>query len=86
VIVQVRGSTSSTQSAVFIFNTGEYPIQRTFYLSALGLSSPAHFYDWTAMRAWEQPVDHLAVTLQPHDGALLFLDQSPFISLPFTLP
>ncbi len=86
VIVQVRGSISSTHSAVFIFNTGEYPVQRTFPLSAIGLSNPAHVYDWTAMCAWEQPVDHLAVTLQPHDGALLFLDQSAFVSPPSTLP
>jgi len=98
VLVQVRGTVQATQlenigvhaptktCAVFIFNTGEQPVQRTFPLSALGINGRLYVYDWTASHAWEQPVDHLAVTLSPHDGALFFLDRACFTSVSSTLP
>lgn len=72
--------------AVFIFNTGEHPAQRTYSLSALGLDSPAHIYDWTATSSWKEPVEQIAVTLLPHDGALFFVGPSAFVDSPATLP
>lgn len=83
VLVQVRRSARGAN--VFIFNTSDEPMQRRYPLSMLGLSAPKFVYDWTAGRRWETPVEHLAVTLAPHDGALFFLEDAPILTPPETL-
>lgn len=86
-VVQVRGpSPANGVSAVFVFNLGECPIERTMPLAALGLAGAQYVYDWIADRAWQEPVDRLSVTLPPHDGVLLFLSPTPITSAPLTLP
>ncbi len=93
VLVQVRTSVVTggaervtRMGTVFLFNTGELPAQRTYPLAALGLTAPQHVFDWTADRAWPEPVERLSVTLPPHDGALLFLSPTPITTAPERLP
>jgi hypothetical protein len=86
VIVAVRNSIPSAACAIFIFNTGEHPVQRTYSLSALGMNSPCYVYDWTGMHFWADPVEQISVTLSPHDSALLFLASSPIAIPPTVLP
>jgi hypothetical protein len=45
VLVQVR--TWRENHAVFILNTGDIPVQRTYPLAALGLSGAMYGYDWS---------------------------------------
>jgi hypothetical protein len=85
VLVQVRcpsdremaGSAEPAAAAVFLFNTGQHPVQRTYPLATLGLAGPQHVFDWTLNQAWPAAVDRLSVTLPPHDGRLLYLSQEP---------
>lgn len=88
VLVQVRRTNASErdEAAVFLFNTGEYTVQRTYPIAAVGLHGPLHVFDWTANSMWPDPVDHLSVTLAPHHGALLFLDRQPIYDAPEHLP
>ncbi len=87
VLVQVRPATEAGGlAAVFALNTGSQPVQRTYTLSDLGLSGPLHVYEWTADQPWIQPVNHLSLTLQPHDGVLLFLGPTPIMQAPERLP
>lgn len=69
---RVQGEPGATV-AVFFFNVGDTPAQRTYSLSALGLDSPLRVYDWSAGRWREQAVDSLTVALSAHEGSLLFL-------------
>jgi alpha-galactosidase len=80
VIVQVRPKTNSASesSAVFIFNTGEYPVQRSFQLKSLELGGPLYVFDWIKDQAWQEAVDDLSVTLDAHDGVILLLSENPF--------
>ena len=75
VIVQVRPKINSKSdvSAVFIFNTGEYPAQRSFKLESLGLSGPLCVLDWIKGQVWSQAVEHISLILDPHDGVVLLL-------------
>jgi hypothetical protein len=84
VLVQVRGD--NRQAAIFVFNTGETMVQRTFPLATLGLENGKYIFDWTANHAFAGRVDDIAVTLAPHDGALLFASPSPILSTPEQLP
>jgi len=84
VLVQVRPGPE--MAAVFIFNTGEIPVQRSYTLSSLGLPDRAHVYDWTADRALAGSTDRISVTLQPHDGALLFVAAQAITTRPDRLP
>jgi hypothetical protein len=47
VLVQVRAG-AGQEAAIFIFNTGENPVQRSYRLEALGLPERGHIFDWTA--------------------------------------
>ncbi len=84
VLVQVRGD--DRQAAIFVFNTGETVVQRTYPLSALGLENGKYLFDWTANRPSADAVDQVVVTLAPHDGALFFASPSPIHSAPEQLP
>jgi hypothetical protein len=79
VIVQVRPkiNSRSESGAVFIFNTGEYPVQRSFQLESLGLSDPLYVFDWIRNQAYPEAVNHLSVTLDAHDGVILLLSENP---------
>lgn len=79
VIVQVR---QGQPGAVFIFNTGDTPVQRNFSFKSLGLPAELHFYNWNDAFASENPAEFLAATLEPHTGALFFVQQQPFQSKP----
>ncbi len=84
VLVQVREREDI--SAVFIFNTGAYPVQRTYTLTQLGLPTSLHVYDWTRGQSWAQPVDRVSLAIQAHDGRLLFLSRQPIFNSPDCLP
>jgi hypothetical protein len=86
VLVQVRDPQPGGLAAVFVFNTGEQPVQRTYSLEALGLPGPLSVYDWTADMSWTEPAASISVRLDPHDGALLFLSPEPILTAPETLP
>jgi hypothetical protein len=73
-------------AAVFIFNTGEQSVQRTYSLASLGLHSPQYVYDWTENRPWPEPVERISLTLPSHDGALLFISPAPINASPDQLP
>jgi alpha-galactosidase len=80
VIVQVRPKFNSDPevSAVFILNTGEFPVQRSFDLELLGLSGRFWVLDWWQRQAWSEMIERLSVTLGSHDGVLLLLSKKPF--------
>jgi hypothetical protein len=80
VLVQVRPKINSKSdvSAVFIFNTGEYPVQRSFQLDTLGLRGPLWVFDWIKDQASQETVNHLSLTLDAHDGVILLLSNNPF--------
>jgi hypothetical protein len=80
VVVQVRPkiNSRSESSAVFIFSTGEYPVQRSFQLESLGLSDPLYVFDWMRNQAYPEVVERLSVTLDAHDGIILLFSENPF--------
>jgi len=84
VLVQVR--VGSDLTAVFIFNTGEYPVQRTYPLAALGVSGPLYSFNWMTDEAGMTPKEYLSVRLEPHDSALFFLGRTPITEKPPYLP
>ncbi|MBN1812642.1 MAG: alpha-galactosidase [Anaerolineae bacterium] len=79
VIVQVRPriNSNSQSSAVFIFNTGEHPVQRSFPLESLRLNGPLHVFDWIRNQAYPKAVDCLSVNLDAHDSVILLLSENP---------
>ncbi len=80
------GTSGARNITSFVFNTGETMVQRTFPLAALGIQGGKYLFDWTANRPSAGAVDVVAVTLAPHDGALLFTSPSPILSAPEQLP
>lgn len=87
VLVQVRTPAQpGGPAAVFIFNTGDVPVQRTYALETLGLAGPLYVHDWTAGQSWPVAAERLPVNLAPHDGILLFLSQAAFEATPLHLP
>ena len=81
VIVQVRSKINSKSdvSAVFIFNTDEYSVQRSFPLELLGLKAPLWVFDWIHNQAWAHAVEHVSVALDAHDGVILLLSETSFV-------
>ena len=89
VSVQVRqrvGDEPASLAAIFVFNTGDAPAQRSYSLARLGLEGAWHITEWPSGRAWEQPVERIAVTLAPHDSVLLFASRELFSAPPDRLP
>jgi hypothetical protein len=84
VLVQVRGDGQTC--AIFIFNTGETPVQRTYSLDALGIADTRYVCDWVRRTSEAFPTSRVSVTLAPHDGALLFASPTPITVPPERLP
>ena len=80
VIVQVRSKVreKSGESAVFLFNTGEHPVQRSYSLNAFGMIAPLWAYDWILREAWPEAVDRISCTLDPHQGKLFLFSKNPY--------
>lgn len=92
VLVQVRrgltngSSDEDSLTAVFIFNTGEYQVQRTYPLVSLGLSGPLYTFNWMTGEAGPPVKDYLSVCVAPHDGVLFFVGRKPITEKPARLP
>ncbi|MBI5300493.1 MAG: alpha-galactosidase [Chloroflexi bacterium] len=87
VLVQVRTpATGDGVAAIFIFNTGETPTQRTYSLDALGIAGTQYVYDWINQTFEIAKTSKIAVTLAPHDGVLLFTSPTPITTAPEHLP
>ncbi|HML24185.1 MAG TPA: alpha-galactosidase [Aggregatilinea sp.] len=89
VMVQVRtpgGASPNDDAALFVFNTGEIPVQRRYTLAALGLPAARCVMEWPSGERWPDPVDTIDLTLAPHAGTLLFLSTVPLDRLPAHLP
>lgn len=71
VLVQVRGLRAGGW-AVFIFNTGDAPVRRTYSLARLGIPGACTVHDAAGVRV-SGPAETLAVGLEAHAGALLFV-------------
>lgn len=89
VLVQVRTPDTESpdaQAAIFVFNTGDMPVAWQYRLAQLGLPAPRYVYDWTAGQPWPAPAESVSGSLEPHDGALLFVSPAPFDAPPQALP
>lgn len=90
VLVQVRRpknqSNEQKLAAVFIFNIGEYELQRTYKLEDLGFKSPCYLYNWTENKPYQEPQNRISLILPPHSGSLIFLGNKPIIDRPDRLP
>jgi alpha-galactosidase len=84
VMVQVRSWKEN--HAVYILNTGDLPIQRTYPLTLLGLEGAMYGYNWITQQPYSNPVEEITVTLARHDGALIFFSKTPISQLPERLP
>lgn len=73
-------------SAVFFFNTGDRPVQRTYSLVHLGLDGPLYVFDWLTRCSGDEPVGEIPLTLAAHEGVLLFLSRTPIPTAPENLP
>ncbi len=79
VCIQVR---HTQPGAVFIFNTGDSPVQHTTTLTSLGLPQEQYVYDWNSGTALDEPTNTLRAALPAHGGALFFVQSHPFVSAP----
>jgi alpha-galactosidase len=87
VIVQVRTALHHNDLlALFILNTGEKAVQRSYKLEILGISSPRFGYDWSEQQPFAEPVEFIRLSLQPHAGKLIFLSERPIENSPLHLP
>jgi alpha-galactosidase len=87
VIVQVRdGKDRSGPLAVFLFNTGQQPAQRSIPLESIGYHGPLAVYEWGATEQITHNQWHIQATLEPHQGKLFLLCRNPLAQLPDTLP
>jgi hypothetical protein len=84
VLVQVR--TWKDSHAVFVLNTGDLPLQRTYPLADLGLSGAWYVYDWVAKEPLPDPVEEISLNLARHESVLLFFDKNPITTCPEHLP
>jgi hypothetical protein len=90
VLVEYRPGKSNSKDdcpgAIFIFNTGDFPLQRTYPLETFGISTPMYLFNWTENQPSCHAGDRVSCTLQPHDGVLFFLSQQSFGQRPDRLP
>ncbi|MBI5714205.1 MAG: alpha-galactosidase [Chloroflexi bacterium] len=85
VLVQVRYMPQTLRAVIFLFNTGDVSVRRSYSLTSLGVSSPSYVYDPLAIVSGSIVMDMVAVSLAPHDGVLLFLAPQPIGETPETL-
>jgi hypothetical protein len=83
VIVQVRAHEGLT--AVFCFNVGDRPAERSYPLELLGLGGPLYGYDWSREAALGE-VERVTVALNAHEGRLFFFSAAPITERPSQLP
>lgn len=83
VMVQVREHEGL--AAVFCFNVGDRPAERSYPLALLGLNGPLHAYDWSGDAALGE-VERVTVVLAPHEGRLIYLSAEPITEKPSRLP
>ena len=87
VIIQVRTNEQYPHlAAIFLLNTGESSLERSYKLATFGLPSPQYTCDWFANRMSSEPVAHISATLAAHDGALIFVSPKRFRGRPAHLP
>jgi len=85
VIIQVRQQDDFI--AVFLLNGGETTVERVYPLEdVLGIRVTLYAYSWTANRAYPEPIDRIIMTLDPHEGALIFFSNEPILTAPDRLP
>lgn len=85
VLVQVRYLPETRRGVIFLFNTGDVAVHRSYSLTSLGVASPLYMYDMHANDSGSIAVDAITIALVPHDGALLFLAPHPITDTPETL-
>jgi hypothetical protein len=93
VFVQVRPPLPAIASvrsegvgAIFVLNSGDLRVQRTYPLETLGIKGPLYVYDWMANTSWHHPVSEITVTLERHEGRLWFVGREPITQAPERLP
>ena len=87
VLVQIRdGLNTDGPHAVFLLNSGEYPVQRSIPIEELGLMGPLYIYEWDNFTSSNYTQWHLQVALAPHEGKLFFLSKNLLTELTLVLP
>lgn len=86
VLVQVRPSREGAPGAVFILNTANHTVQRSYALPELGIQDSVYLYKWENGSSSEQALSKLAVTLPAHHSALYFFSREPIKEKPLRLP
>ncbi len=86
VSVQVRPPEQGKLGALYIFNTGSHPVQRSYRLSDLGLPECLYAFDWTMSQPLEGAIECVSLRLGRHEGRLLFLAYEPISAPPERLP
>jgi alpha-galactosidase len=87
VLVQIRTALEENDlAAVFILNTSENAIQRSYDLEQFGLASNCYRFDWNSSHLYPMPIDKVALTLQPHASELIFLSRKNVHIRPSHLP
>lgn len=71
VLVETRARAGRYE--LFVFNTGDEPVERHYALANLGLPSPAHVLDTMTGEARSAPIADLSLRLEAHKSALLFV-------------
>jgi len=82
VLVQVRPLTTAAGQevgAVFLFNTGEEPVECSYPLKVLGLPAPLYTHEWLGSEETEKGEPHTRITayLPAHTGRLFFVSPAP---------
>jgi hypothetical protein len=87
VLVQVRHSKdASAPGAIFILNTSNQTVQRSYSLAGLGIKESVSLCSWDSTSPNDQAVSKLALTLPGHHSALYFFSHDPIWEIPLRLP
>jgi alpha-galactosidase len=87
VLVQVRPSTHAAGiGAIFILNTSNHTVQRSYSLADLGVKDSVYLYSWENQISGKEPMTRVAVKLSGHQSALFFFSDDPINDVPFRLP
>jgi alpha-galactosidase len=73
VVVQVRQpQTENEAGVIFVFNTGERQVQRSYDLAQLGISKPVYLDAWGYEEPLPEKTTRISLTLPAHDGKMFF--------------
>lgn len=87
VLVQIRFPVSSeAYGAIFLLNTGDHAVQRSYSLAELGLNESMYLYRWQDQTKNNQAISRIALTLPGHHSALYFFSPDPIEDIPLRLP